>query len=38
MIKFKIDFPLSMPDKNELILNNSVTAFTYGLLNFVYSR
>ena len=25
MVKFKIDFPLSMLNKNELILNNSVT-------------
>ena len=26
MVKFKIDFPFSMPVKNELILNNSVTS------------
>ena len=32
MIKFKIVFPLSMPDKNELILNNSVTASRTSLL------
>ena len=25
MVKFKIDFPFSMLNKNELILNNSVT-------------
>ena len=25
MVKFKIDFPLSVLNKNELILNNSVT-------------
>ena len=25
MVKFKIDFPLSMLNKNELILNNAVT-------------
>ena len=33
MVKFKIDFPFSMLNKNELILNNSVTPEVTPTLN-----